>query len=123
MHLVWISCTERLPCEKDGMVLISMPNGEVNIGKYSEFVDTWFKGSMMAVGGDDPIAWMPLPESYKAQSSLERLETKTVYAVIITKKNCDPYVQVHENRKEAIVQFYYYKRLGEKVIFEETTIR
>ena len=123
MHLEWIPCTEKLPCEKDGMVLISMPNGEVNIGKHSEFIDVWFKGSMMTVGGDNPVAWMPLPESYKDQPSLERLETKTIYAVIITKKNCDPYVQVYESRKDAIMQFYYCKKLGEKVVYEEATIR
>lgn len=65
MVMNWIPCTEKLPCEKDGTVLISMPNGEVMTGKHSEFGNVWFKGDMCGVGGDDPVAWMPLPEAYK----------------------------------------------------------
>ena len=66
MDMNWIPCTEKLPCEKYGKVLISMPNGEVRTGQYSEYGNgQWFKGDMCGVGGDDPIAWMPLPEPYK----------------------------------------------------------
>ena len=61
----WILCEERLPCESDGKVLISMPNGEVTTGRYSEYGNMWFNGDMCGVGGEDPIAWMPMPEPYK----------------------------------------------------------
>lgn len=62
----WIPCSERLPKEADKTVLISMPNGFINLGLYSEFSKTWYKGSICAVGGKDPIAWMPLPEPFIA---------------------------------------------------------
>ena len=65
LRLNWIPCSERLPKEADKTVLISMPNGFINLGLYSEFSKTWYKGSMCAVGGADPIAWMPLPKPYK----------------------------------------------------------
>ena len=61
----WIPCSDKLPCEKDGKVLISMPNGEVETGRYSEFSKIWFKGDMCGVGGADPVAWMYFPEPYK----------------------------------------------------------
>lgn len=61
----WVPCSDKLPTEKDGKVLISMPNGEVLTGQYSEFSNRWYKGDMMGVGGNDPIAWMPLPKPYE----------------------------------------------------------
>ena len=60
----WIQCSERLPSEKDGQVLVTK-RGEVRIATYSEFSGTWYAGEMCAVGGEDPIAWTPLPEPYK----------------------------------------------------------
>ena len=60
----WIPCSERLPSEKDGQVLVTK-RGEVRIATYSEFSGTWYAGEMCAVGGEDPIAWTPLPEPYK----------------------------------------------------------
>lgn len=60
----WIPVSERLPKELDGTVLITV-NGEVKTGQYSEFNNTWYKGDMGGVGGDDPIAWMPLPAPYE----------------------------------------------------------
>lgn len=60
----WIPCSERLPSEKDGSVLVTK-RGEVMIAIHSEFSDTWYLGDMCAVGGEDPIAWMPLPKPYK----------------------------------------------------------
>lgn len=62
----WIPVTERLPKESDGKVLITV-SGKVETGEYSEFSTTWFKGDMNGVGGDDPIAWMPLPEPWRGQ--------------------------------------------------------
>lgn len=60
----WIPVSERLPKESDGTVLITV-NGQVRTGQYSEFNNTWYKGDMGGVGGDDPIAWMPLPAPYE----------------------------------------------------------
>ena len=60
----WIPCSERLPMEKDDWVLVTK-RGKVRIATYSEFDCTWYVGEMCAVGGEDPIAWMPLPTPYK----------------------------------------------------------
>ena len=60
----WIPVSEKLPNESDGKVLITV-SGKVETGKYSEYSTTWFVGTMAGVGGDEPIAWMPLPEAYK----------------------------------------------------------
>ena len=60
----WIPCSERLPMEKDERVLVTK-RGKVRIATYSEFDGTWYVGEMCAVGGEDPIAWMPLPTPYK----------------------------------------------------------
>ncbi len=61
----WIPCSERLPSEKDGVVLICDEKGRVNTGKHSEHNMTWYIGDMYAVGGAKVIAWMPLPEPYQ----------------------------------------------------------
>ena len=61
----WIPCSERLPEEKDGIVLICCEDGNVMTGEHSEFNDTWYKGNMYAVCGSNVIAWQPLPEPYK----------------------------------------------------------
>lgn len=66
----WIPVSERLPKESDGAVLITV-NGEVNTGRYSEFSNTWYKGDMRGVGGDDPIAWQPLPKPYEEKRGSE----------------------------------------------------
>ena len=63
-HL-WMPCSVKMPCEKDGQVLVSMPNGEVRTAKYSEYGNgQWFIGDMMGIGGDVPVAWMPMPKSW-----------------------------------------------------------
>lgn len=64
----WIPCSERLPKEKDGKVLICEENGKVMTGKYSEYSDTWYKGDMCGVGDSKVIAWMPLPKPYKGEN-------------------------------------------------------
>ena len=65
----WIPVSERLPKEKDGSVLITMPDKKVTTARYSEFSDKWYVGDMMGVGGPDPLAWMPLPTSYTPQKN------------------------------------------------------
>lgn len=60
----WIPCSERLPSEKDGRVLVTKRD-EVMIAIYSEFSGRWYLGDMCAVGGENPIAWMPLPMPYR----------------------------------------------------------
>lgn len=60
----WVPCSEQLPSEKDGEVLVTKCD-EVRIATYSEFSDTWYVGEMCAVGGEDPIAWKPKPTPYK----------------------------------------------------------
>lgn len=66
----WIPVSERLPKESDGAVLISV-DLEVKTGRYSEFSNTWYKGDMRGVGGDDPIAWQPLPQPYEEKRGNE----------------------------------------------------
>ena len=67
----WIPVSERLPKEKDGSVIVTMPGKKVTTARHSEFSDTWYVGDMMGVGGPDPLAWMPLPAPYKAEGSGE----------------------------------------------------
>ena len=67
----WIPVSERLPKDKDGSVLVTMPDKKVTTARYSEFSDKWYVGDMMGVGGPGPIAWMPLPEPYKAESEVQ----------------------------------------------------
>ncbi len=64
----WIKVTEKLPNECNGYVLVCMPNefpynrgSRVKLGQYSEYAKRWFWYGG-GVGGDNPIAWMPLPD-------------------------------------------------------------
>lgn len=63
----WIPCSERLP-EKDEWVLITFDN-DIEIALLDD--DGWCYSS---VGNDDwiaehpPVAWIPLPQPYKAES-------------------------------------------------------
>ena len=76
----WIPCSERMPEEADGKVIICMPdqwpyNGKeqfhnakhdkrVETACYSQHNDRWyFEGG--AISKDRPVAWMPLPEPYE----------------------------------------------------------
>lgn len=51
----WVPVTERLP-QEDGRYLITGKRGTVYSLEYED--EQWY-------GGIQPIAWMPLPESYK----------------------------------------------------------
>lgn len=55
----WIPCSERLPSKadhKDNMVLVCYGNGSV---RFNTYMNGWVQGN--------PVAWMPLPESYKGE--------------------------------------------------------
>lgn len=67
----WVSVKDRLPNEATGCVLVCMPkesHSRVRTGQYSEYSKQWYIGDMCGVGGDEPIAWMPLPEPPKEVS-------------------------------------------------------
>lgn len=77
----WIPCSERLPEESDGTILVCFPdefpynnkepyvnakhNQRVKTAFYSQFSKTWYIGDLGAIGEVRPIAWMPLPEPWK----------------------------------------------------------
>ena len=63
VKMTWIPVSERLPTEKPGRVLIW--DGDMYIGRYSEFSGTWYKGDMCSVGGNQVTHWMLLPEPPK----------------------------------------------------------
>ena len=60
----WIPCSERLP-ESDVDVLTQYSDYSMSVDSRTASSSGWF----WADGEDDlPIAWMPLPEPYKAES-------------------------------------------------------
>ena len=79
----WIPCTERLPEESDGTVLVCYPNifpynskepyinakhdQRVTIATHSQFNKMWCTKSGIINFFTQPIAWMPLPEPYEAR--------------------------------------------------------
>lgn len=63
----WISCSERLP-EDTKTKAITFADGSVDAGYYSE-EKWWCVGDSVGlevVKTENVIAWMPLPEQYKA---------------------------------------------------------
>ena len=62
----WIPVTERLPEEK-GLYLVSVKNDHNR--RYSK--TCWFHGGDNWFARQDVLAWMPLPEPYKAESEDE----------------------------------------------------
>lgn len=71
----WISVSERLPKTRDE-VLIFLANGQITIASYNDHFLPFFnkpigwgvdaKRFVFDFCSDDVIAWMPLPEPYKA---------------------------------------------------------
>jgi hypothetical protein len=59
----WIPVSERLP-ECEGLYLVSVKNEHLR--QYSK--TCWFYGHQNWFARQDVIAWMPLPEPYKAES-------------------------------------------------------
>lgn len=80
----WIKCSDRMPEESDGTVLVCFPdefpysdkepyvnakhNRRVRTASYSQFNNTWYIGDFNAIGKVRPIAWMPLPEPLKEEN-------------------------------------------------------
>ena len=67
----WIPVTERLPEEK-GLYLVSVKNDHNR--RYSK--TCWFHGGDNWFARQDVLAWMPLPEPYKAESEPQESEVK-----------------------------------------------
>ena len=64
----WIPISERLP-NKDDEVLVTMIYGDVTTATRYNDKDEWFVDSdSNNAGTDEILAWMPKPESYKAES-------------------------------------------------------
>lgn len=59
----WIPITERLP-ERDGLYIVTF-DGEL-VGQKEPFASTNYFENGQWDDGDSVIAWMPLPEPYKA---------------------------------------------------------
>lgn len=58
MHFDWTICTDQLPTESDGTVLVLFSDGTLNTGRYSEHSRRWYIGDMCGAGGTDPVAWI-----------------------------------------------------------------
>lgn len=64
--LQWIPAEEQLP-ENERSVLLCGAQGWVDIGWYTQGV--WRTGFSAAEITKDVVAWMPLPEPYRAQEN------------------------------------------------------
>lgn len=70
----WIPVSERLPEIKNytSLYLVTLSNGSVRIGEFTESNgENWWDWNK-----DDVIAWMPLPEPYRADVDLDRANTE-----------------------------------------------
>lgn len=66
--ITWIPCSERLP-DKGLRVLMQLNNAWQVVGWYDKEDKQWFEVMYAEpVANDRVLAWMPLPESYKAES-------------------------------------------------------
>ena len=61
----WIPVAERLP-NKSGRYLVNYSSGYVSMARYYESVSKWGSTTTERI-----VAWMPLPEQYKAESEGE----------------------------------------------------
>ena len=61
----WIPVSERLPENRNQEVLISLEWG-IDIGRYSD--GEWHSEWICHYDDGNVLAWMPLPEPYKAES-------------------------------------------------------
>lgn len=73
----WIPVSEKLPPENT-VVLVCGEKGGINIGNYGTH-RTQYQGKWLSFHGwgntVNPVAWMPLPEPYKAESEDEKKES------------------------------------------------
>lgn len=67
----WIPCSESLPMAKTDVLLTSW-NGKQQFVGWLDFFGRWHDDDDFEVTeGYEPLAWMPLPEPYKAESEVE----------------------------------------------------
>lgn len=64
-HPNWIPCGERLP-EAYNIVLVTLINGDVTIGRYDADAYQWsvYSGNWWNARDNDILAWIPLPTPY-----------------------------------------------------------
>ena len=65
----WIPCSERLP-DDDRTKVVTLANGNAEAGYYSNG-DWWCVGDTISLENPTVIAWMPLPEPYRAERKEE----------------------------------------------------
>lgn len=72
----WIPCSERLPKENEYIkdvckyYLIQDEYGDMHVAHLSNV--GWIPMNSLKAIGDEVIAWMPLPQPYKAESKIEQ---------------------------------------------------
>lgn len=77
----WISCKNRFP-EKDGCYLVTTTGANNNIIDIAYYTDgIWHKACRIK-------AWMPLPEPYKEETSIDYVIRET-HAYCISRKDCE----------------------------------
>ena len=65
LEQTWIPVSERLP--ENGNYLVTMADNDCKDVRYLEI--SWFNPiTKWSLGNTDVVAWMPLPEPYKAES-------------------------------------------------------
>lgn len=60
----WIPVSERLPKNEGNYVIAFCKSGEICVAWYEEAEETWETDACYL---DNVLAWMPLPEPYKAE--------------------------------------------------------